>query len=59
MLVTSSGEALGTIGGGGLERRLIDEALDALRLGEPRNLHFAMGVPAREGMISVNSKCGG
>jgi xanthine dehydrogenase accessory factor len=59
MLVTSSGEALGTIGGGGLERRLIDEALDALRLGEPRSLHFAMGVPAREGMISVNSKCGG
>lgn len=42
-----------------MERRLIDEALDALRLGEPRSLHFAMGVPAREGMISVNSKCGG
>ena len=59
MLVTSSGEALGTIGGGGMERRLIDEALDALRLGEPRSLHFAMGVPAREGMIPVNSKCGG
>jgi xanthine dehydrogenase accessory factor len=57
--VTYSGEALGTIGGGGMERRLIDEALDALRLGEPRSLHFAMGVPAREGMISVNSKCGG
>ena len=59
MLVTSSGEALGTIGGGGMERRLIDEALKALRLGEPRSLHFAMGVPAREGMIPVNSKCGG
>jgi len=59
MLVTSSGEALGTIGGGGMERRLIDEALEALREGEPRTLHFAMGVPAREGMISVNSKCGG
>jgi len=59
MLVTSSGEALGTIGGGGLERRLIDEALDALMLGEPRSLHFAMGVPTREGMIPVNSKCGG
>ena len=59
MLVTSSGEALGTIGGGGMERTLIDEALDALREGKPRSLHFAMGVPAREGMISVNSKCGG
>jgi len=42
-----------------MERRLIDEALKALRLGEPRSLHFAMGVPAREGMIPVNSKCGG
>ncbi len=59
MLVTSDGEALGTIGGGGMERRLIDEALDALREGKPRALHFALGVPAREGMISVNSKCGG
>lgn len=59
MLVTSDGEALGTIGGGGMERRLIDEALEALKVGEPRSLHFAMGVPAREGMISVNSKCGG
>ncbi len=59
MLVTSSGEALGTIGGGGMERRLINEALEALRVGEPRSLHFAMGIPAREGMISVNSKCGG
>ncbi len=59
MLVTLSGEALGTIGGGGMERRLIDEALDALREGKPRTLRFALGVPAREGMISVNSKCGG
>jgi len=59
MLVTSRGEALGTIGGGSMERRLIDEALEALRVGEPRSLHFAMGVPAREGMIAVNSKGGG
>ena len=59
MLVTSGGEALGTIGGGGMERRLIDEALEALNEGEPRVLHFALGVPAREGMVSVNSKCGG
>lgn len=42
-----------------MERRLIDEALDALREGKPRTLRFALGVPAREGMISVNSKCGG
>jgi len=42
-----------------MERRLIDEALEALREGKPKTLHFAMGVPAREGMIPVNSKCGG
>jgi len=59
MLVTSGGEALGTIGGGGVERRLIEEALAALSEGKPRTLHFALGVPAREGMVSVNSKCGG
>lgn len=59
MLVTSGGEAHGTIGGGGMERRLIDEALEALKTGKPRVIHFALGVPAREGMVSVNSKCGG
>jgi xanthine dehydrogenase accessory factor len=59
MLVTSGGEALGTIGGGGMERRLIDEALEALNEGKPRTIHFALGVPAREGMVSVDSKCGG
>ena len=42
-----------------MERRLIDEALEALREGKPRILHFALGVSAREGMIPVNSKCGG
>ena len=59
MLVTSGGETLGTIGGGGMERMLIDEALEALNEGTPRTVHFALGVPAREGMVSVDSKCGG
>jgi len=51
MLVTADGKATGTIGGGGMERLLIGKAL--------RTYHFAMGVPAREGMIPVDSKCGG
>ena len=59
MLVTVGGETLGTIGGGGMERVLVEEALAALKEGKPRSLHFAMGVPAREGLIPVNSKCGG
>ncbi|OGD58050.1 hypothetical protein A3K78_00295 [Candidatus Bathyarchaeota archaeon RBG_13_52_12] len=59
MLVTPEGRVLGTIGGGGMERLLIKEALEALVEGKPRTLHFAMGIPPREGMIAIDSKCGG
>ena len=59
MLVTSKGEAVGTIGGGGMERLLVGRALEALEERKPCSYHFAMGIPAREGMISVDSKCGG
>jgi xanthine dehydrogenase accessory factor len=59
MLVTADGKATGTIGGGGMERLLIGKALEVMELGKPRTYHFAMGVPAREGMIPVDSKCGG
>jgi xanthine dehydrogenase accessory factor len=59
MLVTSKGRSLGTIGGGGMERILVDAAMKALEEGKPRILEFAMGIPAREGMITVDSKCGG
>jgi xanthine dehydrogenase accessory factor len=59
MLVTANGKATGTIGGGGMERLLIEKALEVMELGKPRTYHFAMGIPAREGMIPVNSKCGG
>ena len=59
MLVTSNGEAIGTIGGGGMERLLVGRALEALEERKTRSYHFAMGIPAREGMIPVDSKCGG
>ncbi len=59
MLVTPDGKALGTIGGGGLERLLVKEAIGVLAEGKPRVLHFAMGIPPREGMIAIDSKCGG
>jgi xanthine dehydrogenase accessory factor len=59
MLITDEGKTLGTIGGGGMERLLVKEALEALREGRPRTLHFALGVPPREGMIPIDSKCGG
>ena len=59
MLVTKAGEAIGTIGGGGMERLLVSRALEVMKEGKPRSYHFAMGIPAREGMIPVDSKCGG
>jgi xanthine dehydrogenase accessory factor len=59
MLVTTDGKATGTIGGGGMERLLIEKAFEVMALGKPWTYHFAMGIPPREGMIPVNSKCGG
>jgi len=59
MLVTEQGKSIGTIGGGGMERLLIEQALEVMKVGLPRTLHFAMGVPPREGMISIDSQCGG
>ena len=59
MLVTSKGEAIGTISGGGMERLLVDRALEVMKAGKPHSYHFAMGIPPREGMIPVDSKCGG
>jgi xanthine dehydrogenase accessory factor len=59
MLVTADGKPLGTIGGGSMERVLVKEALEALAERTPCTLHFALGVTPREGMISIDSKCGG
>ena len=59
MLVDSKGKPFGTIGGGGMERQMIEEALRALKEGRPRTMTFAMGVEPREGAISIDSKCGG
>ena len=59
MMVTEKGATFGTIGGGGMERILIEKALEVLNEGKPRILHFAMGVRARDEMISIDSKCGG
>jgi xanthine dehydrogenase accessory factor len=59
LLVTPDGKALGTIGGGGMERLIVTQALEALVEGKPRTLYFAMGIPPRGGMIAIDSKCGG
>lgn len=56
MLVHQDGSILGTIGGGMVERKVIDEALQALQEGKPRVFHGRM---ARSGADAVGSDCGG
>jgi xanthine dehydrogenase accessory factor len=57
LLVDPEGCVIGSIGGGGMERRIVDEAAEVLRTG-PKTLHFAMGLEDDEA-ISIDSKCGG
>jgi len=55
MLVYPDGHFIGTVGGGDLEHRVIDEAWMALSDGQPRFLHYNMVDPSR-GDVGV---CGG
>ncbi len=59
MLVYADGDSISTIGGGGMERFLSEEALRVLEEGRPRTLTFALGVEPKEGAIGIDSKCGG
>jgi xanthine dehydrogenase accessory factor len=47
MLVYPDGEFIGTVGGGEVERRVLDEALEALKEGKPRMLEYSMVDPER------------
>ena len=47
MLVYPDGHSIGTVGGGDLEHRVMDEARASLTDGEPRLLHYNMSDPAR------------
>jgi len=47
MLVYPDGHFIGTVGGGDLEHRVIDEAWMALTDGQPRLLHYNMVDPSR------------
>ncbi len=47
MLVYPNGDFIGTVGGGDLEHRVIDEAMIAIFEGSPNLLHYNMAVPAR------------
>ncbi len=47
MLVYPDGAFIGTVGGGDLEHRVLDEAWMALGDGKPRYLHYSMTDPSR------------
>lgn len=47
MLVYPDGKFIGTVGGGDLEHRVLDEAWMAITDGEPRLLHYNMADPSR------------
>lgn len=47
MLVYPDGNFIGTVGGGDLEHRVLDEAWMALSDGKPRYLHYNMADPSR------------
>ena len=55
MLVYPDGKFIGTVGGGDLEHRVLDEAWMAITDGQPRKLHYNMADPSR-GDVGV---CGG
>lgn len=56
MLIRPDGSITGTIGGGMVERKVIDESLLALEERKPRLFHGRM---ARNGSDAVGSDCGG
>lgn len=56
MLVRADGSIIGTIGGGMVERKVIEESLQALQERKPRLFHGRM---ARNGVDAVGSDCGG
>ncbi len=47
MLVYADGHFLGTIGGGDMEHRVLDEAQIAIAEGKPRTLNYTLADPAR------------
>jgi xanthine dehydrogenase accessory factor len=55
MIIRKDGKIIGTMGGGDLEQRVIEEALEAIRQGEPRITSFTLDV--EKGKLDM--MCGG
>jgi len=59
IIISEDRKTTGTIGGGNLERSLIDESLKVLREGKPRKAIFSLDRGGREGTIETGLICGG
>jgi xanthine dehydrogenase accessory factor len=59
MIVSDDGKTFGTIGGGNLERALINESLKALREGKPRKAVFSLHKGGGKEAIETGLICGG
>lgn len=55
MLVRTDGSILGTVGGGSIEAKAIEMALEAIKQGQPRQVHFSLA----EGKGELGMICGG
>jgi len=59
MLVSENGYIVGTIGGGGFEKVLINEALKVLKEGKPRKITFSLHAETSSDKVSTGLMCGG
>ncbi len=59
MIVSEDGTAYGTIGGGNVERALIDECLKAIKERKSRKVTFSLNKSQKEGTVGTGMICGG
>ena len=59
MIVAENGKTYGTIGGGSLERSLIDETLKTLKEGKSKKVTFNLTKNQKEGTVGTGMVCGG
>ena len=59
MLVSEDGKNFGTIGGGNVERALVNESLKAIKEHKSKKVTFNLGKNAKEGEVGTGMICGG
>ena len=59
MLVSEDGKNFGTIGGGNVERAVVEESLRAIKEGKSKTVTFSLNKEQREGVVGTGMICGG